>query len=121
MRRVEGRSWLLDPGSALGSGRGGRRFKSCHLDHHLAEMWIATATNNASADNTGRQFESLTELFIGPRHHDMMGKPMTRACCPGSRTPPSSRSERARSLKRHAADRCCLQPQHRNVQTLVKQ
>ena len=30
------------------SGRGGRRFKSCHSDQHLAENQIATATDIAT-------------------------------------------------------------------------
>jgi hypothetical protein len=35
-------------GSAPRSGRGGRRFKSCHSDHYLAEIESAIATGSAT-------------------------------------------------------------------------
>ena len=37
-----------NPGSAPRSGRGGRRFKSCHSDQHLADLLAKSATTRAT-------------------------------------------------------------------------
>src|SRR5207253_2083735 len=39
---------VAQPGSAPRSGRGGRRFKSCHSDQYLAQFGTATATDIAT-------------------------------------------------------------------------
>ena len=40
---------VAQPGSAPRSGRGGRRFKSCHSDQHLADFQTRFATGYATA------------------------------------------------------------------------
>ena len=45
---TRGRS-VAQPGSAPRSGRGGRRFKSCHSDHYLREIPSRSATASATS------------------------------------------------------------------------
>ena len=79
---------------------------------NLAEIWIATATNNASAGNTGRQLECRTELFIGPRHHDMMGQTYdaVHIVLDRARLLPDDQFRE----RNNASHRCCRQEQGRN-------
>jgi hypothetical protein len=53
-------------GSAPRSGRGGRRFKSCHSDHDLAEIAIRSANRSANASRdearTSCMLASTTQL-----------------------------------------------------------
>ncbi len=52
----------LHSGSALRSGRGGRRFKSCHSDQYLAKTLFSSAPGSAPATER-RQKASLVRYF----------------------------------------------------------
>src|SRR5437764_4117142 len=53
---------VAQPGRAPRSGRGGRRFKSCHSDQYLAEIQSCRANGSA---NTSRNVDSTARLH----HH----------------------------------------------------
>ena len=54
---------LAGSGSEPRSGRGGRRFKSCHSDHHLAQITTFTGTDCGTARFVGVSVEPVNPLL----------------------------------------------------------
>jgi hypothetical protein len=55
-------------GSAPRSGRGGRRFKSCHSNQHLAEIPTSTGTDCGTVSSDAHAALAAFELLKPPRH-----------------------------------------------------
>jgi hypothetical protein len=57
---------VAPPGSAPRSGRGGRRFKSCHSDQHLAEIPTSTGTDCGTVSSDAHAIASFELLAATP-------------------------------------------------------